>query len=140
MLYKGVKRSRSWFLIGWWGLAPFYSNCCYGFQREKFCLRNYPWTEHLCVCFQMGGKCWGKMGAVSQLNETNLVCAHTHTQTHRVPLGPWKCHIIGFPFQDNRHAHWIRSDHRRQFPLCLSLSFSFFLHPDCLFFASLFIY
>lgn len=47
---------------------------------------------------------------------------HTHTHTHRAPSGQWKCHIIGFPFQDKRHAHWIRSDHRRQFPPCLLLS------------------
>lgn len=76
----------------------------------------------VCMCSQMGGECGGKMGAVSQPNETNLLNAHTHTHTHRAPSGQWKCHIIGFPFQDKRHAHWIRSDHRRQFPPCLLLS------------------
>lgn len=74
----------------------------------------------VCVCSQMGGVCGEKMGAVSQPNETNLLSAHTYT--HIVPSGQWKCHIIGFPFQDNRHAHWIRSDHRRQFSPCLPLS------------------
>lgn len=78
------------------------------------------------------------MGAVSQPNETNLLGAHTYT--HRAPSGQWKCHIIGFPFQDNRHAHWIRSDHRRQFSPCLPLSAFpslFFAFSDCLLFASL---
>lgn len=37
----------------------------------------------VCVSFQMGGKCCGKMEAVSQPNETNVLRAHTHTHTQK---------------------------------------------------------
>lgn len=93
---------------------------------------------HVCVC-----ECvlkWEECAAEKWELSVNLMrptfSVRTHTYTQRAPSGQWKCHIIGFPFQDNRHAHWIRSDHRRQFCLCLPLSafpsvFCFFF---CLFF------
>lgn len=140
-------RSDSGFLIGWEVQLPFTVIAAIAIWTSKkdilfeklpldlVCLR-----ACMCVyvCLQMGGKCNGKMGAVSQPNETNLLGAHTHTHAHRAPLGQWKCHIIGFPFQDNRHAHWIKSDHQRQFPSCLPLCAFYSLLHFFLFFLNTF--
>lgn len=55
----------------------------------------------VCMCSQMGGECSGKMGAVSQPNETNLLNAHTHTYTQSA-IGPVEVpyNWVSFPGQE----------------------------------------
>ncbi|MEQ2215176.1 hypothetical protein XENOCAPTIV_028763 [Xenoophorus captivus] len=100
-----------------WRLDPFYSNSSFGdwgFKERNTVTEKLPLDLTfmcMCVCvfkwLESAVEKWEL--SVSLMRPTFSV--HTLTQTHTESLGQWKCHIIVFPFQDKRHAHWIRSDH-----------------------------
>lgn len=66
-----------------------------------------------------------KVGLIMLIDSSLLSFRYGNTHTSRTPSGQRKCHLIGFPFQDNRHARWIRSDRRRQFASVSPFSLSF---------------